>query len=163
MKKFLMAILFGFTMFSCTMLNVTDYRVPNSEIRANLAQKVDNRIDLFLAKGEITIRDVYVKDYRLNIILSAETSSVVGALFGKTSQTAIVHLESDIRVQDGKIYTKNVRVKEVKGNIQDEVIKQITNAVVYATLDNTEIYSYRYPKDVKSAYLGENSIIINFR
>ncbi|WP_156299393.1 hypothetical protein [Streptobacillus canis] len=163
MKKILTTLLLSFGVFSCSLLNVTDYTVPNSVIKANIAQKVDNRIDLFLAKGEVAIRDVFVKDYKLNIVLTAETSSVVGALLGKTNTTAIVYLESDIRFQDGKIYLKNVKVKDVKGDIQDEFLNQITNAIVYATLDNTEIYSYKYPNDLKGAQLGPNNLILNFR
>ena len=169
MKKYLSLVILSIVLMSCSVLSlVGQYNVSNERVKRAIAASVDGSQDYVVVKGSTKVRDVYVQNGKLQVVIDIESSNILSAIFTSSPSTkAVVTLESDIRYADGKLYTKNIRVKNIDGIIGEDQVKQISNALVYTLLDNKEIYDFSKDgisaRSIRDVYIGQNNIVVDFK
>lgn len=169
MKKIFYSFLILISIFSCTSLGLLpNAKISNLEIKRNLEKNVNTSFDLVFAKANVKVIDIYVKDYKLNTVINIEGSSIIGAIFDSKPLNSLITIRSDIKYENGKLYTKNVRVSDVKDINNEKIIRSITNLIIYPAFDNKLIYNFNEkgtvsPNLIKDVYIGKDNIEIDFK
>lgn len=169
MKKYLTILLITLFVLSCSTLSLLGhYNIPNDKVKRAIATKVDGSQDFVVVKGSTKVKEVYVENGKLQVIIDIETSNILSAIFTSSSSTKItLRVESGIKYADGKLYAKDIRIKDLNGVMGEEQIKQISNAIIYTLLDNKEIYDFSKEnisvESIEDVYIGENNIVVDFK
>lgn len=170
MKKIVATLMMVISIFSCSTLNITpDIPIPNSFVKASLAKKVEKELNLYVAKINVKVKDVFVEENKLQILLEAEASNVLNSFLGVKPYYVSAQLETDLNYKNGKIHTKDISLRHIKGldDKDKEIVKAITNALMYVVVDGMEVVDLKEkninPNFVKNVYVGEKTIVVELQ
>lgn len=153
MKKFIIIFVIIFSFISCSSVKL---KISNDAVKTRLSNKIDaERNFKNLIKLTTKLENFYIRDNKLFILINIKSNKYLDA---------DVLIQSALRYENGKIYTKDVKIEFIKGLGNQILSQEILDYIINLLLINKEIFDVRSknisPNVIKNVYVGKNNIII---